>query len=112
MNRDLPPLPSARAFESAARHSSFQGAAEELHVTPSAISHQIRSLEAFLGVELFRRDHRGVTLTREGTTYLEELRQAFDQIASATAAVKKENSAGASCSAPLRRSSPDGSCRD
>jgi LysR family glycine cleavage system transcriptional activator len=94
MNRDLPPLPSARAFEAAARHSSFQGAAEELHVTPSAISHQVRSLESFLGVELFRRDHRGVTLTREGTAYLTELRQAFDQIGKATAAIKKRKLSG------------------
>ena len=68
MTRELPPLLSARAFEAAARHLSFQGAAEELHVTPSAISHRVRSLEVFLGVELFRRNHRGVALTAEGPT--------------------------------------------
>ena len=94
MTRELPPLPSARAFEAAARHMSFQGAAEELHVTPSAISHQVRSLEMFLGVELFRRDHRGVTLTMEGDAYLAKLREAFDQIAIATAAVKKRKLSG------------------
>src|ERR1044071_2702086 len=85
MARELPPLPSVRAFEAAARHISFQGAADELHVTPSAISHQVRTLETFLGVELFRRDHRGVTLTVEGNAYLVELRGALDQIATATA---------------------------
>ena len=94
MPRELPPLPSARAFEAAARRLSFQGAAEELHVTPSAISHQVRSLEIFLGVGLFRRDHRGVTLTAAGDAYLKELRGAFDQIAAATAAVKKRKLSG------------------
>jgi LysR family glycine cleavage system transcriptional activator len=89
MTRELPPLMSARAFEAAARHLSFQGAAEELHVTPSAISHRVRSLEGFLGVELFRRNHRGVALTAEGHTYLTKLQLAFDHIAVATAEVRQ-----------------------
>lgn len=89
MTRELPSLLSARAFEAAARHLSFQEAANELHVTPSAISHQVRSLETFLGVELFWRDHRGVSLTADGCAYLTRLREAFDNIASATAEVRK-----------------------
>ena len=51
----LPPLAALRAFEAAARHLSFTRAAEELHVTQTAISHQIRGLEERLGVRLFRR---------------------------------------------------------
>ncbi len=94
MTRLLPPLPSARAFEAAARHLSFHGAAEELHVTPSAISHQIRSLEAFLGVELFHRTHRGVSLTMEGEGYLAELREAFGIIAVATADLRQGRLSG------------------
>jgi LysR family glycine cleavage system transcriptional activator len=94
MTRELPPLLSARAFEAAARHLSFQEAADELHVTPSAVSHQIRALEAYLGVELFRRDHRGVTLTREGNDYHSHLRTAFDVMASATADIKREKLSG------------------
>ncbi len=53
MSRRLPPLNAVYTFEAAARHLSFYHAAEELHVTPSAVSHQVRSLEAFLGVRLF-----------------------------------------------------------
>ena len=94
MTRELPPLLSARAFEAAARHLSFQEAAEELHVTPSAISHQVRSLETFLGVELFRRDHRGVTLTADGKVYQAKLRGAFDNIAIATADVMQRRLCG------------------
>jgi len=89
MTRELPPLMSARAFEAAARHLSFQGAAEELHVTPSAISHRVRSLEGFLGVALFRRNHRGVALTAKGHAYLSKLQLAFDHIALATAEVRE-----------------------
>jgi len=87
--RQLPPLLSARAFEVAARLGSFHKAADELHVTPSAISHQIRSLENFLGVELFQRNHRGVTLTVSGDAYVAELRDAFDVIAAATADLRQ-----------------------
>jgi LysR family glycine cleavage system transcriptional activator len=94
MTRELPPLMSARAFEAAARHLSFQGAAEELHVTPSAISHRVRSLEGFLGVELFRRNHRGVTLTAEGHAYLSKLQLAFDHIAVATADIRQGKLSG------------------
>ncbi len=59
MSDRLPPLNALRAFEAAARHRSFKRAAEELFVTPAAISQQVKSLEGYLGVELFR-SHSGV----------------------------------------------------
>ena len=108
MTRELPPLLSARAFEAAARHLSFQDAAAELHVTPSAISHQVRSLETYLGVDLFRRNHRGVTLTTEGKAYQAKLQTAFDHIAIATADVRQEKLCDPFPSAPPLHLSPDG----
>ena len=94
MKRTLPPLLATRAFESAARNLSFQVAADELHVTASAISHQIRSLEEYLGLALFCRDHRGVSLTPEGTRYLMSLGKALDEIASATADIRERKLSG------------------
>ncbi len=84
MARRLPPLNAIRAFEAAARHLSFTKAAEELFVTQAAISHQIKGLEESLGVQLFRRFNRRLMLTDAGQAYLPPLREAFDQIASAT----------------------------
>jgi len=84
MSRRLPPLNALRAFEAAARHLSFTRAAEELHVTQTAISHQIKALEERLGVQLFRRLPRGLLLTEEAQRYLPPVRAAFDQIAAAT----------------------------
>ena len=63
--RKLPPLNSIRAFEAAARWLSFSKAAEELHVTPAAISQQIKQLEDYLGVTLFHRLTRAIRLTEE-----------------------------------------------
>src|SRR3546814_7558295 len=65
-NRKLPPLGALRAFEAAARHRSFRRAADELAVTPTAISHQIRLLEDVLGLALFTRQVRQVALTEAG----------------------------------------------
>ena len=79
----LPPLKSLRAFEAAARHLSFAQAAEELFVTPGAISQQIRVLEQHLGVELFRRQHRRVLLTDAGQSLLPGVRQGFQLLGSA-----------------------------
>lgn len=62
----LPPLSSLRAFEAAARRASFKAAAEELLVTPTAISHQIRQLEAYLGFRVLNRTPKAVTLTLPG----------------------------------------------
>lgn len=94
MGRRLPPLNALRAFEAAARHLSFTKAAEELSITPSAISHQIRGLEAHLGVCLFRRASRALILTDEGQSYLPALRDAFDAIHGATARLAARKAAG------------------
>jgi len=78
--RRLPPLTAVRAFEAAARHLSLRRAAEELSVTPSAVSHQVRALEEWLGCELFRRRARGVALTAAGAALLGPLREGLDRI--------------------------------
>lgn len=84
MRPRLPSLNALRTFEAAARNNSFKGAAVELCVTHSAVSHQIKQLEQALGVELFLRKPRSVELTRVGRTYYPLLRDAFDRIAEAT----------------------------
>lgn len=81
--RKLPPLHALRAFEAAARHLHFARAADELGLTPTAISHQVRQLEAILGVELFCRFPRPVRLTAAGEKLFPVLRGALDQIAGA-----------------------------
>src|SRR5581483_4036578 len=81
----LPPLNALRAFEAAGRHLSFKEAAAELCVTQGAISRHIINLEQHLGVSLFNRAHRQVTLTPEGVAYLQETRDAFLRISHATA---------------------------
>lgn len=74
------PLNSLRAFEAAARSLSFQAAAAELFVTPAAVSHQVKRLEAYLGVQLFRRGFRSVELTVEGETLAASLGELFGQL--------------------------------
>lgn len=74
------PLNALRAFEAAARSLSFQAAAAELFVTPAAVSHQVKRLEAWLGVQLFRRGFRSVELTTEGETLAASLGELFGQI--------------------------------
>lgn len=81
MRPPLPSLNALRAFEAAARLGSFTAAGRELHVTPSAISHQVRALEEELGVALFERRHRGLALTPAGATAFDASRQALDQLA-------------------------------
>jgi LysR family glycine cleavage system transcriptional activator len=80
MTRSLPPLNALRAFEATARHMSFTQAANELHVTAAALSHQIRGLEEFLGQKLFHRQARAITLTRAGELLYPGLNAAFEQI--------------------------------
>src|SRR5258708_33120368 len=80
MSRQLPPLNALRAFEAAARHLSFTAAAAELNVTQAAISHQIRGLEEWLGLKLFRRVGRGLLLTDAAQAYLPEIGAAFDRL--------------------------------
>jgi LysR family glycine cleavage system transcriptional activator len=82
--RSIPPLNALRAFEAAARTGSFKHAALELHVSQSAISHQIKHLEKVLGRKLFDRGTRVVSLSAAGRTYLPFLRQAFDSISDGT----------------------------
>ncbi|UHQ23127.1 transcriptional regulator GcvA [Lysobacter sp. 5GHs7-4] len=85
--RRLPPLGALRAFEAAARLSSFKRAADELAVTPTAISHQIRLLEDQLGVRLFERRTRQVALTAHAQRLYPVLREGFDAFAAAVAAI-------------------------
>ncbi|WP_416899725.1 MAG: transcriptional regulator GcvA [Minwuia sp.] len=95
MPRRLPPLNALRAFEAAARHLSFARAADELNLTPSAISHQIKGLEDQVGVSLFDRRGRKVVLTDAGARYYPALRQAFDRMNEATEELKQSDSLGA-----------------
>jgi LysR family glycine cleavage system transcriptional activator len=83
------------AFEAAARRGSFNEAAVELFVTPSAISHQVKSLEAYLGVSLFRRARRQVHLTIAGERYLNSVSHALDEIDLATRRLLASANAGA-----------------
>ena len=78
--RRLPPLNALRAFEAAARHLSFSKAADELSVTPGAVSQQIKLLEEFVGLPLFVRSPRGLTLTEAGAAALPSLSDGFDRL--------------------------------
>lgn len=86
----LPPLNGLRAFEAAARHLSFQKAAEELHVTPAAISHQVKGLEEHLGVQLFRRGNRVLELTDAAKLCLPKLQEGFDCLREAMERLRSE----------------------
>lgn len=89
MSRDrLPPLSALRVFEAAARHESFKQAAEELFVTPGAVSQQIRLLEEHVGVELFTRDGRRVVLSDAGKASAAILKEAFEKMFEATRLMK------------------------
>lgn len=89
MRRAIPPLRSLRAFDAAARHSSFARAADELGVTAAAVSHQVKELEAWSGRELFARGTSGVSLTPGGRQLSAGLSGAFDQIAEAADASRR-----------------------
>lgn len=80
MRRKIPSTAALSAFETAARHQSFTKAADELAVTQSAICRQIGSLEDFLGVKLFRRDRRGVSLTEAGLIYSRKVASRLDEV--------------------------------
>ena len=84
MTARLPSLNGLRAFEAAARHLSFTQAASELNVTQTAISHQIKRLEEELGVRLFVRQNRALTLTPQAQDYLPGIRAAFNDLRLAT----------------------------
>jgi LysR family glycine cleavage system transcriptional activator len=93
MVQDLPPLTALRAFHAAGRLLSFQEAARELHVTPSAVSHQIRTLEDWLGVTLFTRGARRIELTVAGRKLLRETERSFSRIAMAANGLKRSAAA-------------------
>lgn len=83
----LPPLNALRPFEAAGRHLSFKRAAQELNLTPSAVSHAIQGLEAHLGVPLFARGNRSLELTPAGAAYLPKVAEALAALAAATESV-------------------------
>ena len=85
----LPPLNALRVFEAAARHLSFKEAAAELHITQAAVSHQVKSLEEYLGVQLFRRSARGVSLTDAARACLPKMREGFDALAAAVEMIRE-----------------------
>ena len=88
MSKRLPPLNALRTFEAAGRHLSFKKAAEELSVTPAAVGHQVKLLEDYLGVALFRRMNRAVLLTDAGQAALPELREGFDKLSAAVERIR------------------------
>lgn len=83
MQKKLPPLNALRAFEAGARHLSFTKAAEELHVTQAAVSHQVKALEEHLGYPLFKRMTRKLGLTEQGRVLFPVVSEAFMRIADA-----------------------------
>ena len=95
MLRRLPPLNALKAFEAAARHESFTRAAEELCVTQGAVSHQVKSLEATLGIKLFARERQRLLITDAGRDYLAVVRDALDRIAVGTERLVQRQHSGA-----------------
>jgi len=91
MARRFPPFAALRPFEAAARLESFTKAAQELHLTHGAVSHQVRALEQHLGIPLFSRHGKRVTLTSAGRTFAERLRGSLEEIARAADAVRTRN---------------------
>jgi LysR family transcriptional regulator, glycine cleavage system transcriptional activator len=94
MPRRLPQLNALKAFEAAARHVSFTRAAEELCVTPGAVSHQVKALESELGIKLFNRDRQKLIITDAGRDYLSVVRDAFDRIAMETERLVQRQGSG------------------
>jgi LysR family transcriptional regulator, glycine cleavage system transcriptional activator len=92
--KSLPPLKSLQAFESAGRHLSFTNAAQELNVTPGAISQQIRHLEEFLELKLFTRLNRVIMLTDAGQLLLPMISGGFDQLKDAITLLQQRKGAG------------------
>jgi LysR family transcriptional regulator, glycine cleavage system transcriptional activator len=94
MPRRLPQLNALKAFEAAARHVSFTRAAEELCVTQGAVSHQVKALEAELGIKLFNRERQRLIITEAGRDYLSVVRDALDRIAMGTERLVQRQSSG------------------
>ena len=89
MTDNIPPLKSLQAFEASARHESFLTAADELCVTPGAVSRHVKLLEHYLGVRLFLRRSNGVALTHEGQRYASRIVAIFDMIAETTGEIRR-----------------------
>ena len=85
----LPPLNAVRAFEATARHLSVTAAADELHVTPGAVSRQVRGLEEFLKIALFVRGHREISLTPRGQDYYKAISKSLELLRDATGLVRR-----------------------
>ena len=94
MLRRLPPLNALKAFEAAARSESFTRAAEELCVTQGAVSHQVKALEATLGIKLFFRERQRLVMTEAGREYLAVVRDALDRIAVGTERLVQRQTSG------------------
>lgn len=94
MTERLPPLNALKAFEAAARHLSLKQAAQELNVTPAAVSHQVKALEDYLGVPLFRRLNRGLELTPAARAALPKLTEGFASLAHAVATLRPQPDSG------------------
>src|SRR5580693_4411179 len=92
--RSLPPLATLRTFEAVARNLSFTRAADELALTQSAVSHQIRTLEDHLGASLFGRLHRGIELTSDGRMLLDGVRAGLDSVLLASERVRSQRRVG------------------
>ncbi len=97
MRDDLPPLACLRAFAAVAQHGSFTKAAAQLHVTQSAVSHQVQALEQFWGLRLFLRDTRSVTLSDNGRALLPVVRDCFARVRDTAQRLRTEEAVG-----PLR----------
>lgn len=91
MRHRLPPLNALRLFEASARHLSFKNAADELLLTPSAVSHGIQSLEQWLGLPLFNRTPKGLVLTKAGASYYPAVQAALDSLAENSARISVRN---------------------
>jgi LysR family glycine cleavage system transcriptional activator len=94
MRQRLPPLNALKVFEAAARHESFTRAAEELAVTQGAVSHQVKALEAELGIKLFNRERQRLVITEAGREYLTVVRDALDRIALGTERLLQRQNTG------------------
>ncbi|PXV53261.1 LysR family transcriptional regulator, glycine cleavage system transcriptional activator [Dyella jiangningensis] len=96
----LPPMHTLRTFESVSRLRSFTGAAEELHLTVSAVSHQIRALEAFYGTRLLLRNHRDVALTKAGDMLREVVAEFLEKLSATGRSLRSQPTNRLSLSAP------------
>ena len=94
MLRHIPGLQSLKAFDASARHLNFTRAAQELHVTPAAVSHQIKELEEALGVSLFQRTSRHMQLTRQGQILKPAISDALEGLTRALQRIRQSDKIG------------------